>query len=226
MRFECVIFDLDGTLLDTIDDLTNSINYALNKFGLATHSPKQCLKMIGNGKENFVKKALPADKLHLAEKLLEIAWGHYYDNALIETRIYPEMLETLEKLADYGVKMAVLTNKDQKTAKMIVDHYFCDRFFDSVTGAVNDIAPKPEPEKILNLINKMGFSAEKTLMVGDSEADIAVGKNADVTVAAVSWGFRDKDTLEALSPDYLIDSPRQLLEIIDFEDAESSKRAG
>lgn len=215
MSIKCAIFDLDGTLVDSLVDLTNSMNHGLQKLGMPTHQPSDCLKMIGHGKENFAKNALPQDKKHLTGQLVNLAWHHYCDNCCIDTKPYDGIIEMLNYYAEKGVKLAILTNKEQMVARKIADFCFPDHDFFDVIGEVNTIAPKPEPDELLKLIDRMGFDKTQTIMVGDSEADIKTGKNADVYTVAVTWGFRSKAQLENLNADILVDTPNGLFKLLD-----------
>ncbi len=215
MKIECAIFDLDGTLVDSLEDLTDSMNFGLKKLHMPTHTPQQCLKMIGHGKENFARQALPEGKKHLLTELLPIVWNHYSENCCNKSRPYPQIPEILKNYKQNGIKLAVLTNKEQKTSEKIVAGCLRDTGFEKIIGETDSIPPKPQPDAILKLIKDLNVSPENCVMIGDSEADINTGKNAQIYTIAVTWGFRTKDQLQTLSPDEIFDKPSQLMSLLD-----------
>lgn len=210
---KCVIFDLDGTLLDTIEDLTDSMNYALQKHGFPAHRSEECMKMVGNGKRNFVLEALPAGKGEYANDVLRVSREHYQDNCLNKTRPYEGINEILEYCRGNDILTAVMTNKDEGAAVEIVEHYFGEMIGITI-GAVEWRALKPDPEAVLEIIEKFGLSKSECVFVGDSDVDVMTGKAAGVFTIAVSWGFREIEILEQCDPDVIVDKPIELLDLI------------
>lgn len=214
MDTRCIIFDLDGTLVDSLQDLTNSMNYALQVMDLPTHTPEKCLSMIGYGRHRLAEQAVPPEKIGLADKVLDLMWKHYEENCCLLTNPYPQIPEIIEKLKKTGVVLAVLTNKDQQTAEIITKHYFGDDTFKIIVGATRTTAPKPEPATILQILADLNCSREKAVLIGDSEVDIRTGKNAKIYTIAVAWGFRSAELLLEEKPDKIIDFPSEILKAI------------
>ncbi len=211
--YKGIIFDLDGTLLDTIDDLKDSVNYILSSYGFKTRSRQEILDFIGNGAKNLIFKALPDQQKHLIDEALD-AYKKYYDShAMIKTRPYDGIFELLSRLKTTK-KLGVISNKQQQAVSILVNHYF-EPIFVTVLGESSDSPKKPDPTSVLNVIKEMKLDPSQCLFVGDSEVDIETAKNAKIDVVAVSWGFRSKEKLSKLNPTYLIDNPIDLLKIVE-----------
>lgn len=209
-----IIFDLDGTLVDTLDDLTDSMNAALTQVGCPKRSRQQCREMIGNGLHKFAERALEPEHLDLTEQLLVRMVSYYRDHCLLKTHAYPGIKETVSKLSAKGIRLSVLTNKNQAPAEVITCHFFGTETFDPIVGAAEGRTPKPDPKTTLDIIAGWGLSREEVLFVGDSETDIQAAKNAGVHSIGCEWGFRSKDTLCQAGVDFLIQQPRQILDLV------------
>jgi len=211
--YQAVIFDLDGTLLDTIHDLAKAGNYALMEMGLPIHNVDKYKQMVGYGKQKMIDNLLPdccKSGARVADKLFDSYYNHHM---LDNTKEYLGISDVLKKLKAKKIKLGVLTNKPHDFATKIVEHYF-PGLFDMVFGMEKDSVVKPDPHILLNMINDLKLSNSEVLYVGDSDVDILTGKNALVDTLSVSWGFRDKKQLSALHPTYLIDEVKQLTDII------------
>lgn len=209
-----VIFDLDGTLVNTIEDLTDSMNQALQVVGLQGHTPELCLGMIGSGKRNFVKMACGDGNERFVEEVLALFRKFYHEICLNKTYIYEGINDVLKDLAVRNMKLGVLTNKDHSVACKVVGHYF-PKIFEITQGASDGIALKPEPGSLKSLLNKFGVTADEVIYVGDSDVDVLTGKNTGVYTVAVSWGFREKSFLQQFGPNAIIDEPAELLELVE-----------
>jgi phosphoglycolate phosphatase len=214
LNTKCIIFDLDGTLVDSLLDLTNSMNYAMQRLNLPTHTPEEYLPLIGYGRQKFAMLAVPPEKIDLADKVLDIMWKHYEENCCVLTKPYPQIPEVIGKLKKTGIALAVLTNKDQQTAEIITKHYFGNDTFKVIVGATRTTAPKPQPDAILQILSDMNCPCENAVMVGDSEVDIQTGKNAKIYTIAATWGFRSAQILREQNPDKMLDFPLEIIEAV------------
>jgi phosphoglycolate phosphatase len=207
-----VIFDLDGTLVDTLGDLTDSMNYALASLGQPVHPESVTKKLIGDGIFTFASRALKDDQQHLADEVVKRMREHYRGNCLKKTSPYPGVKELIAELKKKGVKVAVLTNKDQNVARQIVEYYFGKNVFDRVVGVVDRVPVKPEPAAATKLMAEMGVAKEDCLLVGDSGIDIDTAKAAGIRSIGVSWGFRGRQELAEHGADAIIDDPKEILQ--------------
>lgn len=208
-----IIFDLDGTLVDTLDDLTASMNYGLGRFGCPERSREDCRDMIGSGILKFAEAALGPQHRHLAEGLVEVMIEHYRTHCLVNTASYPGFPEVLSVLQDRNIRLAVLTNKNQEPAEVITRHFFGDMFA-PIIGAQNGQKPKPDPQTALEILDLWKLRPQEVLVVGDSEADIQTAQAANIRCIACEWGFRSKAQLLAAGAETLIQHPKQVLEIL------------
>lgn len=205
-----LIFDLDGTLLNTIDDLADAGNHVCRAHGWPVHTVEQFKRMVGNGIPNLVRRFTP-DGLRedeLAQVLAEFS-AYYGQHKEDKTAPYPGVAELLAVLKGAGVRLAVLSNKAHNLAGPVVEHYF-PGVFEYVQGALPDAPLKPDPTLLHAMMEKLGAKPETTLFVGDSDVDVLTGKNGGLTVCGVLWGFRDREELKDAGADWIIDSPEQL----------------
>ena len=209
-----ILFDLDGTLVDTLDDLTDSMNAALAQLSRPERSPNQCREMIGHGLNKFSERALGDEYIQLAGELLTRMVDYYKDHCLLKTTVYPGMKDVIATLSKRGVRLAVLTNKNQAPAEVMTGHYFGDDTFDPIVGAADGRKVKPDPQITLDILERWGLSADEVLFVGDSEADVQTAINAGIRCLACEWGFRSKEQLIEAGAEILIQQPWQILEYI------------
>ena len=214
MSYRAVIFDLDGTLVDTLEDLTAAMNAALGHFSLPGHSAQACKMMIGGGARRFAERALPANQQDLAERLLALMREHYRDNCFKYSRLYDGMGEVIRQLCQRGLRLAVLTNKDQVVAGRIVEHFFGSGAFEFVIGAIEGRRIKPDPGTTVGIAESMGLSCEDFLFVGDSAVDIETALAAGMRSVGAAWGFRERGELEAAGAHIIIDSPGEILYLV------------
>ncbi len=214
MKYDAVIFDLDGTLTDTLADLRNSVNFALSQFGFPERSPEEIRSFVGNGVKRLVFLSVPENTPEdVSEKCLTVFKEHYAANSLVETKPYDGITDMLKKLKDNNIKTAVVTNKMHSAASDIVEFFFGD-LIDVTVGQVDGMAQKPEPDGIYKAIEFLGISKESTVYVGDSEVDCITAKNAGIPCIGVTWGFRDRDVLISNGADYTADTPSEIFDYI------------
>ena len=211
-----VIFDLDGTLLDTIADLAESANYALKQLDYPTHPVDAIRTFVGNGINKLLERALPAHE-QTEENVMRMRshFVPYYDihNADLSTP-YPGIVSLLEDLQAKGILIAVASNKYQEATVKLVKQYFPNIDFVEILGQREGINVKPDPSIVFDILQKANLSKENVLYVGDSGVDMQTAINAGVDAVGVTWGFRPRAELESFRPMGLIDKAEDLLEFI------------
>jgi phosphoglycolate phosphatase len=211
------IFDLDGTLLNTIADLANATNQALEALGFPTHPTEAYVNMVGNGINKLFERALPEGQ-KTEENVLAVRakFIPYYNihNADFSAP-YAGTVELLEQIQARGVKLAVASNKYQEATVRLVAHYFPTIRFSSVFGNRDGVAPKPDPTIVYDIIREAQVEKEDVLYVGDSEVDMNTAINAGVEACAVTWGFCSRERLEKYNPKHIVDSAETILSFIE-----------
>ena len=214
MEIKAVIFDLDGTLTDTLADLTNSVNHALSEFGFPKRSADEVRSFVGNGVRRLISLSVPyGTSENVCEACLDAFKAHYEKNSCVNTKPYNGINEVLESLKNKGIKTAVVTNKIHWAAEEIVSHFF-EGFIDVTAGQVDGVAQKPEPDGIFFVLEKLGMSKENAVYVGDSEVDCITAHNACIPCIGVTWGFRDREILEENGADFIVDTPAEILKCV------------
>lgn len=211
-----IIFDLDGTLLNTIADLAASTNYALTKCGFPVHETSSYRFFIGNGINSLFQKALPEGfKSQENILLLRQYFLAYYGvhNAEL-TEPYTGISELLMNLQSTGLQLAVASNKYQEATEKLVKHFFPEIKFVAVFGHREGISVKPDPTIIHDILAIAKVDKSNVLYVGDSGVDMQTAKNAEIASCAVTWGFRPRSEMEVFSPDHFVDNPVEILEIV------------
>lgn len=207
---DTVIFDLDGTLLNTLDDLRDSVNFALSKFDFAPRTLDEVRNFVGNGVNKLFERAVPSGVgENIIEECVDIFKQHYFGNMLDKTASYKGIADMLKTLRASGYKIAIVSNKFDDAVKELSEKYFYN-LIDMAIGQSYVIPPKPSPDGVLKVIREL--DAHNAIYVGDSDVDIETAKNAGILCIAVSWGFRDRETLKGA--DFIADSTQELLEII------------
>lgn len=215
---KAVIFDLDGTLLDTLQDLCNSTNAALAQFGYPLRTLDEVRRFVGNGVKLLMLRALGIEKPEDCadfDQIFEAFRAHYALHSNDCTRAYPGVPELLEKLKAAGVPMAIVSNKLDAAVKQLNQIYFKD--YISVAIGENEAAgvkKKPAPDTVYAALRELGVSAEDAVYVGDSEVDIATAKNAGLPCISVTWGFRDSGWLLAHGAERLFGTPQEVWEAL------------
>lgn len=210
MKYKIVIFDLDGTLLDTLQDLAISTNFALESCGHPKRTVEEVRRFVGNGIEKLIEKATPADiSLNERKKILEVFKLHYAEHCEDHTSPYSGILPLLDRMIEAGISIAVVSNKIDFAVQSLCKKYFGDRF-SIVIGEQNGIRRKPYPDSVLDVLSKTGVSSREAVYIGDSEVDIETAHNANIDIISVSWGFRDKDFLSKFGAKIFADSATEL----------------
>lgn len=207
-----VIFDLDGTLLNTLDDLADSTNYALSKFGYPTRTIEEVRQFVGNGVAKLIERAIPNGKNNPNfEKCLSIFKENYAQNMYNKTAPYNGIIEMLSNLKSKGIKIAVVSNKFDLAVKELCKKYF-EGFIDFAAGEneAQGIKKKPAPDTVISVLTEFNFAPEDAVYVGDSDVDIMTAKNSKMPCISVTWGFRDEKFLLENGATILINAPSEI----------------
>lgn len=215
-----VIFDLDGTLLNTIADLAAATNYALTQFGYPTHTTDAYRFFVGNGINKLFERALP-ETARTPENVLRIRskFVPYYNvhNADL-SRPYPGIENLLNLLQQHHIQIAVASNKYQEATAKLIGQYFPNIHFTAVFGQRDNVPTKPDPQVVNEIIQLAGVCKEEVVYIGDSGVDMQTGLNAQVTTIGVCWGFRPKSELQEFHPDYLAEKPEEIAQFLKLSD--------
>ena len=211
---KAIIFDLDGTLADTLDDLADANNYALEQLHLPGHTPEEYKMIIGTGSRELSRKALPPDRTDLTDKLLEMSLNRYNDHYLDKTAAYPGINELLDELTRRDIRLAVLSNKPDSFTKRIVQGLFGPDRFEIIRGQLDGTPTKPDPAAVLAILEQMKLSPADALYLGDSATDMATAAAAQLRSVGVSWGFRDRSELQSAGAAHIIDRAAELLDLL------------
>ena len=212
-----VIFDLDGTLLNTIEDLAQSANYALEKNEFATHSMASYPFFVGNGVRRLITRVLPEDHRdeETIDRLLKDFKEYYNEHCTQYTRPYDGMPELLMDLHEMGVRMAVASNKYQLAVDKIIHHYFPDINFVAIEGQREGMNIKPDPSVVFAILAKAQVPKAETLYVGDSGVDMETARRACVDSVGVTWGFRPLKELNEYHANCIVDRPIDILDVVE-----------
>ena len=214
MRYKLAIFDMDGTILDTLDDLCDAMNYALVRSDMPQRDREKIRCFLGNGIYRLAELSVPQGTS--AEKIEEVigCFHEYYkDHCAIKTKPYDEICEVIATLRRYGVKTAVVSNKVDYAVKSLCRDYF-DGLFDYSVGDKAGQRRKPYPDSVNAVLNYFGVPREQAVYIGDSEVDFETAKNAQVDDIIVSWGFRTEEYLKSIGVKRVVHRPNEILEII------------
>ena len=211
-----VIFDLDGTLLNTIEDLGNAANYALSQNGYPTHSLASYPFFVGNGVRNLIRKALPDDMRtdSIIESLLKDFKEYYNEHNTDCTKPYDGIEELLRNLQDNGVKIAVASNKYQQATEKIIAHYFGDIDFVAVYGQREGVNVKPDPSVVFSILSDAKVPKSEVLYVGDSGVDMETARRACVDSVGVTWGFRSEKELNEYHAEMIVNKASDIFDIV------------
>ncbi|MDO4605160.1 MAG: HAD family hydrolase [Helcococcus sp.] len=215
-----IAFDVDGTILDTLDSIIHVVNETLYANGFYKVDDKEYIrKALGYGSYYLIEQALIFPYNHFYDKnvtkeVLEDYLKRYMDDDGSLTKPYEGVVNLIKELKDEGYKVIAYSNKPDSVLKPLMLEKF-GNLFDEVLGQVEGQAPKPNPEALLNMLDKIGISKEEAIYIGDSDVDVQTAKNANMKMIAVTWGFRDREFLEKLNPEYIVDDTKELKEVID-----------
>jgi phosphoglycolate phosphatase len=217
-----IIFDLDGTLLNTLDDLANSANSVLQKNGFPTYEIDAYKYFVGNGVEMLIRRALPKEvSKEVYTKILNEFMEYYEIHKTVKTAPYSGIIETLEKLQEKGILLTVATNKPHELLPDLMRLYFPTIKWAAVFGNRKDVPIKPHPQIVYDILDATGcrgaachVSTDNILYIGDTAVDMQTAKNAGIPKVGVLWGFRTKEELVQAHADYIIEKPYELLTII------------
>ena len=216
VSYRAVLFDLDGTLLDTLEDLADSMNAALQQLGFPPHPLAPYKYFVGDGVTNLVMRALP--EAHREEATVAQAVGlmrsHYAEHWADKTRPYPGVPELLDALGARGVRMAVLSNKPDDSTKLCVAKLLPSWRFDAVIGASKAVPPKPDPTGVREVVARLGVPVEEFLYLGDTNTDMQTANAAGMFAVGALWGFRPAEELREAGARALIERPADLLKLL------------
>ena len=211
------IFDLDGTLLNTIADLGVACNHALQTFGFPTHTEEEYPHLVGNGVNRLIERALPAGEKSEANilRLREVFIPFYNEHNKIKTHPYEGIPDVLSEMKKNGWLLAVASNKYQQATESLIEHFF-PGVFDVILGERQGCPRKPDPQIVKDIMEglKVKDYRLKVIYFGDSDVDMQTAKNAGVTSVACTWGFCTREKLQEYKPDITIDNPKEILDII------------
>lgn len=209
--YKTYIFDLDGTLLNTLGDLAASTNYALRQYGMAEHSIDDIRRFVGNGVGKLIERAVP-DGLDNPqfEDVLATFRKHYMEHSLDTTCPYPGVEDVLRELRGRGCRVAVVSNKFYNATRELCRHFFADSV-EVAIGEREDIRRKPAPDTVFEAFRQLGVTAADAVYVGDSDVDVATARNAGIPCISVLWGFRDRDFLIAHGATDFVASPDEIM---------------
>lgn len=214
MKYKAILYDMDGTVLDTLADLSAAVNHSLSVYSYPAVSAAHVRRSLGNGARRLISCCLPenADEASTNE-LLEYYKKYYDAHCCIETAPYEGIVQLMEKLRDAGVKQAILSNKPHSAVQPLAEKFFSG-LLEFALGESETVRKKPDPSGLLSAAARLGFALDECLYVGDSEVDVQTARNAGMDCVAVSWGFRDRDELVAAGAQMIADSVKELEDII------------
>lgn len=214
MKYDTIIFDLDGTLLNTLDDLRDSLNVVLTGHGYPARTLDEVRRFVGNGVRKLIMRALPEgfteDELNLCENEFR---KQYKDNMQNKTMPYDGIIELLAKLKSLNYKLAIVSNKFDAAVKGLSKDYFGDLITVAI-GESEGVRRKPAPDSVYKAIEELGSDLSHAIYVGDSETDAETAKNAGIPCIGVTWGFRSREILESCGVEYIVNKPEEILSII------------
>ncbi len=213
-KYEAVIFDLDGTLLNTLEDLMDSVNYALRTCGMQEKSYEEIRRSVGNGIERLLELVVPnGSKNPQFDRIYALFKEYYGVHCNDKTDLYPEIRELLDTLKREGFLMAIVSNKYYEGVQTLKEQYFKD-YLQVAIGERDGIRKKPAPDTVLAALKELKVPKEKAVYIGDSEVDIATAANTGMDCITVGWGFRTREEQEAAGGKVFVKSPMEILELL------------
>ena len=214
MKYKLAVFDMDGTILNTLDDLHDSLNHTLDATGYPTHTLDEVRSFVGNGIRKLIERALPEDSSEeVIQNVHGVFSGYYKDHCLDKTRPYDGIIPLIASLRDAGCLCAVVSNKDDYAVQMLCEKFF-NGLFDYSVGNKPGMRPKPAPDLVNEVLASLDVSRGDAVYIGDSEVDIATAKNAGMPCITVLWGFRDYNCLCENGAEQFAQTPDDVLNLI------------
>lgn len=211
MRYQAAIFDMDGTILNTLEDLADSVNHTLREFVMPERSLLEIRTFVGNGIRRLLEQAVPAgSSAELVDRVLASFVAYYRSHCAIKTRPYEGIADTIAKLREMGVLTAVVSNKVDAAVHDLNEAYF-PGLFDAAMGEKPGISRKPAPDSVFAVLEELGVEAKDAVYIGDSEVDYMTAQNAGMDVIMVDWGFRGEQFLRELGAETIVKKPTDLL---------------
>ncbi len=217
MKYKAVIFDLDGTLVNTLRDIAESVNFALKKYQLPVHPVESYRLKVGDGNKVLIERSLPPDQQHLAEPVLKLQMNYYAEHFCDYSQPYPDIPKLLTELKELGLKLAVLSNKPDRFMLPLVGKLFPPGTFARIQGQTEGIPLKPDPAFALAIAFDLQVAPEHIVYLGDTGVDMQTARRAGMFPVGVTWGFRDRDELLQNGAQTLIDQPAQLVSLLQNE---------
>lgn len=214
MKYKAVIFDMDGTILNTLEDLKNATNYSLRQFGMPERSLEEVRMFVGNGIRKLVERAVPAGTpKEKIDQILDVFLEYYEIHSADNTSPYPGILELVEKLKKSGIKTAVSTNKADVPAQELGREYF-NGIFDLIVGQQDGLKVKPAPDSVNKILSILDIQKKDAIYIGDSDVDVQTAKNSGLDFIGVSWGFRGREFLEKNGSKNIVDNANEILDLV------------
>ena len=214
MKYQLAIFDLDGTLLDTLEDLTDSTNYIMRQFGYPERTLAEVRSFVGNGIRKLLERRAPnGTSAEEIDRMFEQFKEYYGAHCADKTKPYDGVMELLDELRKQGVKLAVVSNKADYAVKALCNQYF-PGCFDEAVGERVGIARKPAPDTVNEVLKNLQIDKAQAVYIGDSEVDVQTAKNAELDCLAVDWGFRDTEVLEEAGAELIVSNPKDLIKYL------------
>lgn len=214
MKYKAVIFDMDGTILNTLEDLKNATNYSLRQFGMPERSLEEVRMFVGNGIRKLVERAVPAGTpKEKIDQILDVFLEYYEIHSADNTSPYPGILELVEKLKKAGIKTAVSTNKADVPAQELGREYF-NGIFDLIVGQQDGLKVKPAPDSVNKILSILDIQKKDAIYIGDSDVDVQTAKNSGLDFIGVSWGFRGREFLEKNGAKNIVDNANEILDLV------------
>jgi len=212
MKYKTIIFDLDGTLLNTLEDLKDSLNYALEKYNYPTHTLEEVKFFVGSGIKVMIERALPSNVTNFND-VYDAFLKHYEINKANKTAPYIGSLETIKTLSEMGIKMAIVSNKYQKGVEEICKPLF-GKYIQVMVGEQPGINKKPSKDMVMIAIKQLHSCLDESIYVGDSDIDVLTAKNANIPCIGATWGFRGEKLLKEYGATYIAQNFSDIIEII------------
>ena len=214
MKYDLIIFDMDGTILNTLEDLKNSLNYVLQQAGYQTRTLEEVRTFVGNWISKTIERALPSDiEEEKVDELFSLFMDYYAIHNTDNTKPYNGVIELLKELKHLGYKTAVVSNKQNSAVKSLCKKFFTG-LFDVEIGEKVNIAKKPEPDEVNEVLKILNIDRTKSIYIGDSEVDIQTAQNSKMKSIIVDWGFRDRKFLYEHGAEVIVSNPSEILDII------------